>query len=186
MSDPVQAVNLYAAPRARLADAAAEGAVAAPFFPVGIQKLLVMSLLTFNLYLIYWFYRNWRAVRNFGKRSPNAVLGGVFYYFSAYWLFRRMRVKSLAIGEALEFPAGGIAWMLLLFAVVSVLPSGWYLLSFCAASALVPVQREVNAINAKLAPNLDANEGYSGLNIAGMLAGGLLLLLNLVGLLMQR
>ena len=33
------------------------------FFPVSRLKLLVMSLVTFGLYQIFWFYKNWQLLK---------------------------------------------------------------------------------------------------------------------------
>ena len=35
----------------------------ARYFPVSPAKFVVLSLLTFGIYGIYWFYKNWRYVR---------------------------------------------------------------------------------------------------------------------------
>jgi len=183
MTDPAPAINPYATPRAQVEGAAME-AVMTPFFGVGIYKLLLLSALTFNFYLVYWFYQNWQRVRMVGKGRPNAVLRSVFYSLTAYSLFKRMRTKSAALGETLEFAPGGVAWMLLLFLLVSMLPAGFFLLALGTSLVLVPIQRQVNAINLKRAPAADRNESFSGVNIVFMLAGGVVLALVLIGLLL--
>jgi hypothetical protein len=187
MSDPAQAVqvaavNHYAPPRAALAEAALARSepLPAPLFAVGIAKFVAMSVCTGNLYLVYWCYRNWQAVRNFGRR-PNCAMRALAWPFTSYWLLRRMRAKAAAVGVRFTFPPAGIAWMLLLFALVSFLPNGFALLTLGAAAALIPVQREVNALNCKLAPLADSNEDFSPANLGVLVLGGLFLLLSLLG-----
>ncbi|HEX8617495.1 MAG TPA: DUF4339 domain-containing protein, partial [Thermoanaerobaculia bacterium] len=34
-----------------------------PFFAVGVRKLVVMYVLTFGLYQLYWFYKQWWTIR---------------------------------------------------------------------------------------------------------------------------
>ncbi len=59
--------NPYAPPESVVADipvpAAATGDTPI-FFPASRTKLLVMSLCTFGLYEYYWFYKNWKLVRD--------------------------------------------------------------------------------------------------------------------------
>ena len=52
------------------------------FFPVSRLKLLVMSLVTFGLYEVFWFYKNWQLFKAATVRdiSPfwRTVFSGVF------------------------------------------------------------------------------------------------------------
>jgi hypothetical protein len=56
------------------------------FFDVSILKLVVMSTVTFNLYQIYWFYKNWRLAK---ERGENVIplLRTLFAVLFAYSLF---------------------------------------------------------------------------------------------------
>jgi hypothetical protein len=40
----------------------AAGDSQAPYFAVSLLKLTVMSVCTFGIYELYWFYKNWRLI----------------------------------------------------------------------------------------------------------------------------
>ncbi|BCS32271.1 hypothetical protein TBR22_A14810 [Luteitalea sp. TBR-22] len=60
-------------------------AAAVPFFLVGVPKFVVLSLLTFGLYQLLWWYRHWVRLRDVGGEDvwpvPRTVFANVFAYF---------------------------------------------------------------------------------------------------------
>ena len=63
MSDrPFDESNPYRPPSAALTDPPEES-VAALFFATSQAKLAIMSIATLGIYDIWWFYKNWLAVR---------------------------------------------------------------------------------------------------------------------------
>src|SRR5262245_22041834 len=53
------------------------------WFAVGTAKLVVMSVATLGLYQIYWFYQQWKRVRDGGEDVwplPRAIFGVLFSY----------------------------------------------------------------------------------------------------------
>ncbi|WP_440984791.1 hypothetical protein ACQHIH_14680 [Xanthomonas sontii] len=62
----MQTDNPYAAPVAALPDTAAAAAPADPLstlFAPSAAKLALLCATSFGWYALYWFYRNWRALR---------------------------------------------------------------------------------------------------------------------------
>jgi hypothetical protein len=172
-------MNPYAAPAARV-DEVAAGGPDPVFFAVSVLKLTVMSVFTLGFYNIYWFYKNWKCVQLLGD-DVNAPVRAVFYPLVSYGLFKRVREHAGRAGVDAGFPAGILALGLFLIYVVGqfVDPSGLSALS--GVLLLLPVQRTVNAINRKLAPNADPNARFSGVNIFWLVAGSLILMAALVG-----
>jgi hypothetical protein len=174
------AFNPYAAPTAAVADAApASGA--AVFFPVSLLKLTLMSLATLGLYEIYWFYQNWKCVHhNFGDKV-NAPVRAVFYPLVSYSLFRKIREQAGKAQLDGELQAGALALTVFLIGALWRLPDPWWLVSLLGFLPLLPVQSTVNELNRKLAPQAGDNSSFSGLNIAGLIVGGILLLMAILG-----
>ena len=176
-----EAFNPYAAPKAALADAAAaEGQPV--FFPVSLPKLALMSLATLGLYEIYWFYKNWKCMQeNFGHKL-NAPIRAFFFPLVSYPLFRQIRDHAAGAQLQSRLQAGPLALAVFLIAVLYRLPDPWWLVSLLGFLPLLPVQSAVNEINGKFAPGVDRNGRFSGWNIAGMVAGGIVLALAVIGM----
>ncbi|TWH99200.1 hypothetical protein IP90_03191 [Luteimonas cucumeris] len=140
-----------------------------------------MSVCTFGLYQVYWFYRNWHYVkhREHSRISPpwRSVLG----VFFCYPLLHRIAATARENGVAAPPAIIAVAWIVT--GLMSYLPEPYLLLSFGAVVFLVPVQRAANAINAGLAPAHDRNVGFSGWNIAALVFGGSLFALSAIGVL---
>jgi hypothetical protein len=175
-----EAFNPYAPPAARLDDAASAGQ-GPVFFPVSTAKLALMSVFTLGLYEIYWFYKNWKLLQqNFGA-NVNAPIRAVFYPLISYPLFKRVREHAATLGVEGSLPAGALAIVVFLFALVWQLPGGWGMLGLLGVAPLLLVQRTVNRINRKVAPQADANSRLSGWNVVGLVVGTILLALAFIG-----
>lgn len=172
-------MNPYAAPTAKV-DAAAS-APEPVFFAVSGLKLALMSVVTLGLYEVYWFYKDWKCVqRNFGDKV-NAPLRAVFYPVVSYPLFRRIRAHAKSSGVEADFPAGVLACTVFILNLLWFLPDPWWLAGFLGIVPLLPVQRAANAINRKHAPAADPNTRFTGWNIFGLVAGGLVVILAIIG-----
>jgi hypothetical protein len=179
MTDPVT-FNPYAAPKAQVDDVSILRAGEPVFFPVGRLKLTLMTLATFNLYVIYWFYRNWKHLQKLTGKQVSAVLRSVFYALTAYFLFRGMRRQADAMDVVFP-PAGLLALVVLALASLWRLPDPWWLITFLGFLPLLPVQSAVNDMNRKAAPDADPNDRFRGSNVAVLLVGGLLFVMAVLG-----
>jgi transglutaminase-like putative cysteine protease len=65
------------------------------FYQVSLPKLLALSILTFNIYLVYWFYRNWLHVKSVDKSSIMPIARGLFNIFWYYPFYNRLVEDSL-------------------------------------------------------------------------------------------
>jgi hypothetical protein len=176
-----EAFNPYAAPKAAVADAAVPG-VEPVFFAVTLRKLTLMSIGTLGLYQIYWFYKNWKCVQQHSGDKVSAPIRAVFYPLVSYALFRRVRERAAAAQIEGGLQAGLLAAAVFVLSFLWRLPDPWWLAGLAVFLPMLPVQSSVNEINARLAPQAEPNAGFSGGNIAGMIVGGLVLLLAVVGM----
>jgi hypothetical protein len=88
--------NPYAPPTAPLdpRPAAAASRPDQPWFAVGTRKLFVMSLVTFGLYCVYWFERQFRYQKRARGDSTIPFLRALFSIFFVHELFRRVEVAA--------------------------------------------------------------------------------------------
>ncbi len=77
--------------------------VGAPPFYVPLGKLLTLSLLTFNLYTVYWTYKSWRVYRP-GSGIFFAAVAALTPPLSCFLLFSSIADRQQRLGRS-PFPA---------------------------------------------------------------------------------
>lgn len=142
----MQIDNPYAAPAAALPDAAPDAAptdlLASLFAPSGV-KLALLCATTFGWYALYWFYRNWQAIRLIcGRRRISPVWRSVF---SLIWIFACFRALGRLSGP---HRFGALGWCLPALAYVAlsllaVSPSPLSMLALFAWLPLLAVNRRL-------------------------------------------
>lgn len=151
------------------------------YFSVSTTKLVVMSVVTFGFYELLWFYQNWRAVKEHRRLNISPAARSLFAPFFCFGLFKEIRRSVLAAGLEPQFHPLGLAVLWIVLALSGRLPGPYSLLALLSPLALVPVQAAVNQLNQATSPSYEPNDRFTGWNIAGIVVGGLLLLLALVG-----
>src|SRR5215471_12386752 len=101
--------NPFAAPKAAVQDIEAPLGQRAepPFFPASMTKVLVLSLCTLGFYEYYWFYKNWRLIRDRGE-DVSPVWRTIFTLFFCYSLFDRVRKYNPELSSG-TLQAGSLA-----------------------------------------------------------------------------
>ena len=149
--------NPYAPPTTRVEDIPGTGAAGVPmFFPVSLLKFTVMSLATLGMYSIFWFYRNWSLVRQREGLSIIPAMRALFAIFFCYALLARVRKAAVESGIQPPIAAGPLAAGWIVCTLTSRLPEPYVLLVFLAFIFLLPVQAQVNRINAAVVPGMIA------------------------------
>ncbi len=156
------------------------------YFPVSVPKLVVMSLCTFGLYELYWFYKNWQVEKQRTKEDLLPFWRTLFFFFFCYSLFRR-------IGEICRWNYTRPRYRAWLTAIVYILlnvhiqigpvrigyESG-HLFTYLSFLALIGVQRTLKELDRRVAPQADENVRFSGWNIAIVVIGEFLLIANII------
>lgn len=130
------------------------GPASPAWFVVGPGKLIVMSVVTLGMYQIYWFYQQWKRVRDGGEDVwplPRAVFGVLF----SYPLFKRMADSSPD-----EAPAGGPGLLAIAYGLLCLASNLPFPLALVSALAVLPVaamQRLASAAAERDFPHDDPN-----------------------------
>ncbi len=82
------------------------------FYPVSLIKLYVLSVVTFGIYMIYWFYRNWKYVKENEASAIMPIARGIFSCLWYYPLYRKL-VQNFEDGEPTHKPPSKVLAVLL-------------------------------------------------------------------------
>ncbi|MCK5179252.1 MAG: hypothetical protein KAR32_06945 [Candidatus Omnitrophica bacterium] len=88
-------------------------------FSVSTQKMVVMSLLTFGVYDVYWFYRNWRAIKVQEDKKISPFWRAVFCVIFCYTLFKRIINSAVEKGYKGVHSPGELALLYIAFVIVA-------------------------------------------------------------------
>lgn len=177
-------INPYAPPSAPVADVEDNRLPdnSNPLFAVGTAKMFVMSLLTFGIYQVFWFYRHWSLIRGRDRSDIMPFWRAFFSIFFVYQLFKRMREDGKTFGVTESLAAGPLATAFILLSLTWRLPDPYWLVGLANCVVATLAQQYANKVNLAAAPEHERNESYSGWNWFGIVLGGLCLFLVLVGL----
>jgi hypothetical protein len=159
----------------------ANGSGSAPFFAVSLPKLITLSVCTFGLYQLFWFYMNWRLFR---ERQDSTILPFwrvVFAYFFCYAMFKQIRDFPVQTVSNENLPAGALATGWVATSLLWKLPDPYALVCFSSFLFMVPVQVTAIRINEAVAPGHDRNRKFTLANWVTVVVGGLLLILTIIG-----
>lgn len=172
------------------------------FFPVSEGKLITLYILSFGLYGIYWFYKNWKLQQNKIDKKIFPVLRAIFSIFFTHSLFNRINNSAGNLPQKHRFNANILATIFvgaIIFSniidpvslntsLLEDLPSsGIFITSLIifllSVYPLVVVQATVNRINNDMLGYL--NHKYSLWNYLLIVLGVLFWLMLAMGLLAQ-
>ncbi len=154
-----------------------------PLFPVATHKFIVLSICSFSIYQLYWCYQNWKRLSDVSREAMSPFWRAMFAPVWGFSLFRQMRDLAASEGVAIGWNATVLGTLYLVLSVLWRLSDPWWLISFATFVPMVPIQRtaqRVNDLRLGIATE-DRNQRYSGWNIATVVAGGLFLVLAVVG-----
>ncbi|HLW24385.1 MAG TPA: hypothetical protein VKT22_08510 [Steroidobacteraceae bacterium] len=178
--------NLYAPPRAEVADVRDRAAADLEFFPVSPTKLLVMSVCTLHFYVLYWFYQHWMCVKRREEPDIWPAARALFAIFWVYPLFKHIRARETALRISPVLAAGPIATFYIVLALLWRLPPPYALIAYLSTFLLLPAQSHANQVNEVAAPRHDRNDKLVGWNWVAVIVGGLFFVLVVVGNLVPR
>ncbi len=93
--------DIYAAPASDVSDV--DDGLEHEFYVVSVKKFILLFMMTFGLYSVYWFYRNWSSYKAKHSAEMWPVARGIFAIFFAHKLFK-------SIDDALCERSSGYNW----------------------------------------------------------------------------
>lgn len=156
------------------------------YFPVSTTKLFLLSVTTFGLYELFWFYKYWSFEKARTKEKISPFWRTFFAPLFAFSLFGRVsELSGTAPFKHLRHFSHSdsvtCAGVFLALAAGVRLPEPWWLVSLFSFVPLLTVQRAVNRINKVHAPEADPNSRFNVANIIVVVLGGILVLMAVAG-----
>ena len=149
------------------------------FDTTSVKKVVWLSLLTFGVYEIIWFYKTWKtlAVRFGYKVSPfwRAIFGTI----TGFWLFPIIAdyVKKFNVES---FNGIVFAILYLIITLLYRLPNQLWLICMASVVIIAIVQDKINKVNAQHFPNAQVNK-WSGINTFWAILGGIITFFAVIG-----
>jgi hypothetical protein len=152
-----------------------------PFFEVGVAKFVAMSLVTFGIYDLYWAYQQWTRIKTRTGENLSPFWRAVFGPLWGSSLLTQLQKDASTHGINATWSAVPLGILYLAINITWRLPDPWWLISLLAFLPLVPAVRTIASTHDRLMPSRDKNVLFSGANWAGLVIGGLLLVLTIIG-----
>jgi hypothetical protein len=172
------------------------------YFPVSEGKLITLYILSFGLYGVYWFYKNWTLQQPRMEKKIFPVMRAIFSIFFTHSLFKRINRSAEHLEKKHKFNANLMATLFVAAVVIgnvldrvsvnfgileTLSDSTVIILSLIifllSAYPLAAVQATVNRINNDMLGYL--NHKYSVWNYLLIASGSILWLMVLLGLLAE-
>jgi hypothetical protein len=172
------------------------------YFPVSEGKLMTLYILSFGLYGVYWFYKNWKLQEPMMDKKIYPVWRAIFSIFFTHALFRRIDQSASHLDKQHKFNANALATFFVAAIVISNILENlsgnssillnisgnsiiiFSLILFLASTyPILKVQATVNRINNDMLGYL--NHKYSLWNYVLIMLGTLLWIMIALGLLAE-
>ncbi len=174
-------INPYEPPKSHI-DVDASTIVARYFFTTSILKLVLMSICTFGLYELYWFYHNWVLIKERTGKNIMPFWRAFFAPLWAYSCFKHIKTSARENNIQESLSIGSLAVLYFIIEAFSGLPDPLWLISLFSFALIIPVNNAALKVNNKLVTDFKNNEEFSGWNWVALVLGGLFFLLSLISL----
>jgi amino acid permease len=132
--------------------------------------LIIMSIVSFGLYEMYWFYKNWSYIKERENLDIRPFARGWFGIFYCHSLLRHIHEdKEARSVQVPSFSPNGLAtgWVVLLIIAIIVSRAPGIAASIISAFIpsflfLVPAQNYVNSVNRRRIPGLPFDDWSFG------------------------
>lgn len=149
---------------------------------ISTNKLIFLSVLSFGLYEIYWFYRQWKALKEIKDLKITAWARGLFAPLFAYPLFKQFFELARHETKKDYSSAGWLATGYFILNLLWKLEDPYWLISFTSILTLIPVQKAINEYWLSKHPNHKVSSDYKGFETAVLIIGGIFMILVIIGL----
>lgn len=172
------------------------------YYNISPKQLVILSLVTFGLYDIYWFYKNWQAVAKFENKKISPFWRAIFSPIWCFGMFKRMLISAKKNGYQGDYNPAALAVLYIVLMLVmnfmdeavdknpGLIPAGSFMLynlvSFIIGQltiiSIFVAQKAASFSNAKLNAGQIKNKNYSGGEIVLIVVGVIICLLIILGI----
>jgi hypothetical protein len=156
------------------------------YFPVSLTKFVVMNFCTLGMYQYYWFYENWKFIREREQSEVSPFWRTAFAFIYCYPLFEKIRssAASLKIRHSISVQFLATGWVVI--SLLGMLPVPYAPAGFLSFLFLLPVQQAANCVNESLVPGHDRNDRFTVWNALAVVIGALLFMLVVIAIIISR
>ena len=153
-------------------------------FSVSTNKFIAMSILTCGYYELYWFFRNWRAIKIQENKKLSPFWRTVFSVFYCYTLFKRVLAAAAVKGYQGKQTPGSLATLYIIFVIVaSKAPAPFDLIGILSFIPIIYINTAVRFNNAIINPQHQERRPLTGGEIAFIIVGIIIWTLNIMSFL---
>ena len=150
---------------------------------LALRKLALLSFFSLGLYQVYWFYRNWRRVRERTGRSLMPLARAIFAPVWSHSLFDEVAEQARAADVRVGWSPIVLAVSFFLLSAAWRFPGAGLIVSLFSFLPLLPVQATINAIAGQRGTAPDAR--IDARHRAVIAAGTVLVIMTVIGATMQ-
>ncbi len=143
------------------------------FFPVSITKLLVLSVCTFGIYEFYWFYKNWKFVKENQGLKIMPFWRAVFSPLFCYSLFEAVKKHAKRTKVNVKYSSGWLTVGFILTIMTTGIPDPFWCISMLSVLTFLPARSVIDTLNKKT-DSIIKNDQFSGWNIVAIVFGVIL------------
>ncbi|MFL9582809.1 hypothetical protein [Stenotrophomonas sp. AB1(2024)] len=150
---------------------------AAEYYSPSTLKMVLLSPTTFGLYPLYWFWRNWQAIKRETGGSQWTWARALFSPIWAYFCFSDLRSAACNRRRDLAFDPALLAVAYFLLNLSTRLPNVGWLLGLFIFVPLLPVNSLLRRYHQDERVDMERMDRFNIWHILVVVAGGLFLLL---------
>lgn len=161
------------------------------YFSIPPARLALLSVLTLGLYEIFWFYKNWEAIKKAEQQKISPLGRAIFTVFYCHSFFKKVLQSAKKHGYNDSYSPGLLATIYIILLLVGNglsrienttfgLDILWLLIAISSFIPLLSIQKAINFNNSKMIRNFDKNRKFSKeeiiLTVIGVIWFGLVVL----------
>jgi len=154
------------------------------FFYVSPLKLVVMCIVTFGIYELFWFYKNWAYVKEHTNGRLWPIVRAIFSGITYYWLLRHISRAGAVQGIKCQYSPVLLAFAYIVLVMASHMPDPFSLVGQLSCLALLPAQSYVNSLNKNSATPI--NSRFTVANWIFIVIGAQMQVLAIIGMVRPR
>ena len=145
------------------------------------RKLIILSILSFGIYEIYWFYRQWKILKEKNGLRVTPWARALFSPLYAWSLFENIyeKVGKNTKQDLRNARLLGVSYFLA--TILYKLPDPYWFLSFSTVIPLFIVQKGINTEWKKTNVEEKISNSFTGKEIFILVFGGILIFFALIG-----